>query len=540
MPDVLAGDPTRLKQVLLNLGSNAVKFTTAGSVAIRATAVAEPGGSVLRVEVRDTGMGITPAQQQHIFAPFTQADTSTTRRFGGTGLGLAISSEIVAAFGGEIGVESEPGAGSTFWFTARLGAATGSTQDATLAQARSTLGDTRMLVVDDSAQNRMILQEQLGWWHVASTAAEDSAAALAELADANANGRPYDAVLLDLSMPGRDGLALAAAVRAADYPADLPLILLTSSYTPADDELHSAGITACLTKPVPSSTLRDTLLAALGTGAATDARPQPPTATGQGRVLVVEDNAINQIVARGFLEAQGYAVETADDGEAALAMIRDGAYDVVLMDLQMPRLDGYATTQAVRLEEEQAGHGRRLPILAMTAAAIAGEREKCLAAGMDDFITKPVSPATLAAALARWMPEKHDLGEGGPAVAGGPPSPYLDLDRLGMLLSLMPHDTSYLDRAIGNFLGRRSDVVSTLTRAVEADDPAALSAAAHALRGSASNLGLPVVTEIATDIERIGRVESTIGALALVADLASALAESAEAISAYRDWYQSR
>ncbi|WP_167736502.1 PAS domain-containing hybrid sensor histidine kinase/response regulator [Nocardioides sp. 1609] len=576
VPGVVAGDPVRLKQVLLNLGSNAVKFTASGSVEIRATteptpAPAEPtteppaeptdAGAVLRVEVRDTGMGITPAQLRHIFSPFAQGDTSTTRRFGGTGLGLAISSEIVAAFGGEIGVESRPGVGSTFWFTARFGAAHGGPVTATLARARRALEGRQVLVVGDEAPNRTILREQLGWWGVVSTETGSSPEELAALTGTTPDGRPYDAVLLDLAVPDADRLALATTAPRAAHPGDPAIILLTSAAAPPDDTLAALGITGCLTKPVPSVTLREVLLAALVPHADRDAAAPPERApSGRGVVLVVEDNAINQLVARGLLEAMGYAVETADDGEEALVRIEGGAFDAVLMDVQMPRLDGYDTTRALRRADARDRRGRRLPILAMTAAAVSGERERCLAAGMDDFITKPVSPTGLGAALARWVGEDHDPadvpadvpadgpvegveGDGDAAEVDGrrePTGEHLDRERLGMLLELRPDDTSYLDRAIGNFLGRRHEVVATLTRAVEDADATALVAAAHSLRGSAGNLGLPVVASLSAALEELGRLGGTAGSAALLDDLLLELDESCVALERYRSWYQSR
>ncbi|GAA5155363.1 response regulator [Nocardioides marinquilinus] len=556
VPDVLSGDPTRLKQVLLNLGSNAVKFTTEGSVSIRATAVddpsVEPLGSerMLRVEVRDTGVGIPADQREHIFAPFTQADTSTTRRFGGTGLGLAICAEIVAAFGGEIGVESEPGLGSTFWFTARLGAATGHDQDAVLARAREVLGDSRILVVDDNPQNRLILVEQLSWWDVEATSADGSEAAMAALARAGEQGRGFDAMLLDMAMPGRDGLSVAAAVRAAGYPPEVPIVMLTSSHTPADDALRDAGVTACLTKPVPSSTLRDVLLTLLDRDGPRDEPTvvHKPQAGARGRVLVVEDNHINQLVARGFLEAQGFAVETADDGLVALEMVRGGgAYDAVLMDVQMPRLDGYETTRALRRDEAGAADGVRLPIIAMTAGAVAGEREKCLAAGMDDFITKPVSPTVLAATLDLWVPEPahpvvvlpesqpepDPVPEPQPASAEGS-GEHLDPARLEELLELGDAAIPYLERAIGNFVRRRPEVLAALHEAVDGGDPTRLSETAHSLKGSASNLGLPVVTRLAGALEELGRADTVDGAAPLLVDLESALTAGGDALEAYR------
>jgi PAS domain S-box-containing protein len=556
VPEVVAGDPTRLRQVLLNLGSNAIKFTSEGSVGIRATATSDDGGAgggdgvtVLRVEVRDTGIGIPAEHQERIFAPFSQADSSTTRHYGGSGLGLAICAEIVAAFGGEIGVESTPGVGSTFWFTARLGPPSGTTEDAALARARQELGHTRVLVVDDNAQNRMILREQLGWWGVASTEVDGGAAALVEVAAARDAGRPYDAVLLDLAMPGHDGVAVAAAIRYGDDPSDVPMMLLSSAQPPPADDLRAAGISGCLTKPVASSTLRDALL---GLVRRPDAAEEPladrPAEGERGTVLVVEDNTINQVVARGFLESAGFAVETADDGREALERIAARTYDAVLMDVQMPRLDGYETTRAVRRDEARVGATRRLPIIAVTATAVAGEREKCLAAGMDDFVTKPLSPTALADVLERWTGSTGVVADLAPLAAGptpgrsgrGPASPHLDLERLGVLLDLDPDDTTYLDRAIGRFLDNGAEFGTLVASAVASADPAALDAAAHALKGNASNLGLPLVAEVARELEDLARTGTTSGATPLVRRLDEALAGAVEAVTAYRDWYRTR
>ena len=534
VPDLLNGDPTRLRQVLLNFGSNALKFTTAGSVNIRATAVPRPddAGVVLRLDVSDTGMGITAEQREHIFAPFAQADASTTRRFGGTGLGLAICAEIVAAFGGEIGVDSEPGAGSTFWFTAPLGPASGSPAQDALAEARLALGGLRVLVDDDDEDNRTLLLEQLAWWDV------DAHAAPADLTSDSS----YDAVLLGPDLADPSGRALVEAVRRQHYPPGLPVVLVTSSYVTVDEDLRRAGVLACLARPVSSSTLRDALLLVVSGEQGTDPAAGPSStevagAGDRGRVLVVEDNHINQLVARGFLEAQGFAVVTADDGRAALALLEQQDVDLVLMDVQMPGLDGYETTQALRRWED-ATRRERLPVIALTAAAVSGERERCLAAGMDDFLTKPVSSAALRSALALWVGPDLPGRPVGRAPARGPLSPHLDLDRLAELLEMGPGADAYLGRAIDNFLRRRPDVIAGITRAVEQEDPVALRAAAHSLKGSASNLGLPTVAAIAGRLEAVGDEGTTQGAMTAVAELAAALAEAETVLVDYRAWHE--
>ena len=534
VPDVLCGDPTRLRQVLLNLGSNALKFTKVGSVDIRASASRVDGSTdcLLRLEVTDTGMGMTAAQRENVFAPFAQADTSTTRRFGGTGLGLAICTEIVAAFGGEIGVDTEPGAGSTFWFTAPLPVSTGGPADAALSTARRALRDLQVLVVDDDVHDRLLLAEQLRWWGVTAVEVDEVASLPAAV---EAAGRRPDAVLLSA-----DALAttagLAEAVDRLGLPAGLPVVLLTPSYVATTGALHAVGVATCLARPVSSSALRDALL--LVRPGATRSAPVPvlPAATGledRGRILVVEDNQINQLVARGFLEAMGFDVVTADDGESALALLEHESVDAVLMDVQMPGMDGLETTRALRRRERETQRGR-LPVLALTAGAISGERERCLSSGMDDFLTKPIAAAALHAALERWVPTAEVRALAGPRRPQHPPSPHLDHDRLDELLDIGPGAETYVDRAIDNFLRRRPEVISEITRAVEAADAVALRALAHSLRGSAGNLGLTTVAALAGRLEAGGDDGTTEGLLLLVVDLASALAEAAEALLAYR------
>ncbi len=378
VPEVLAGDPTRLAQVLTNLGSNAVKFTEHGEVFIRATASPSPDGRTrLRVTVADTGVGIHDLDVAMLFEAFTQADASTTRKYGGTGLGLAISREIVEALGGEIGLEPNPGGGSIFWFTADFDAPTGPAVDADDEYARSWLAGRRVLVVDDNEHNRLIFAEQLAWWKLRSVVAVSADEAERAVAEAVAAGDPFEAALLDMSMPERDGLDLARALRRNPAYAGMRLLMLTSATTPSTQELRDVGIAECLTKPTLSVDLRRALLrhlAGVEPRPATEAPPVPEIGSAR-RILVVEDNPVNQLVAVGLLEALGYVATTADDGQVALEMLATEEFDAVLMDVQMPRMDGYAATRAIRAGEAP---GVRLPVIAMTAAAVEGERERCL------------------------------------------------------------------------------------------------------------------------------------------------------------------
>ena len=543
VPEVLAGDPTRLAQVLTNLGSNAVKFTERGEVFIRATAArAATGGTLLRVEVSDTGVGVEDHQIGQLFDPFTQADASTTRVYGGTGLGLAISREIVEALGGDIGLEPNAGGGSVFWFTATFDEPTGTSSDPDDEYARSWLRGRRVLVVDDNDHNRLVLEEQLARWQVRSLSAADADEAVASLARASEEGDPFDGVLLDLVMPRRDGFGLAEEIRRNPAYDQLPLLLFTSFAAPDAERVAACRISECLTKPVLSDALRTALLRQL---AGVDPRPtdEPAEAEGAGhrhRVLVVEDNPVNQMVAVGILESLGYLVETADDGVIALDLLARRDFDAVLMDVQMPRMDGYAATRELRRRGQDVD---RIPVIAITAAAVEGERERCLASGMDDFLTKPVDASALRAVLDRWL---HDGG------AGHGPLPQrdtqadaeettmtdgLDVGRLDELRDLDPGDTRYLDRAIGNFVANTPATMARIREAYENGDTETLRQVAHKLAGGALNLGVKGAGQIAQQIEIVADGGSVDGAGELAEELSVALADGRAALLAYQASY---
>jgi len=542
VPEVLCGDPTRLAQVLTNLGSNAVKFTEAGEVFIRANATARAdGGTRLEVTVTDTGVGIVEDEVTDLFEAFTQADASTTRRYGGTGLGLAISREIVEALGGEIGLRPNPGGGTVFWFTAELDGPVGTGIDPDDEYGRSWLAGQHVLVVDDNENNRLILGEQLARWRVRSSSVADADAAELAVAEARAAGDPYDAVVLDLTMPGRDGLDLARALSADPVNAGLRLMMLTSSGRPSPEELAAAGIVACLSKPTLAGELRTTLLREV---AGREQRPdgrvertsEPATLY---RVLVVEDNPVNQLVAVGLLGALGYAATTADDGEVAVEEMRTGRYDAVLMDVQMPRMDGYAATRAIRAE--QSFH---VPVIAMTAAAVEGERERCLAAGMDDFLTKPVDASALAAVLERWVgsstgaPARRTL-RGVSANGDNSASPIdgLATDRLDELRDLDPDNTAYLDRAIGNFVRNTPGTLDSIRQAIADEDPEVLKQVSHKLAGGALNLGVMAAGRTAQQIELVADTGVTADAVRLTDQLEADLEAGRTALLAYQATY---
>jgi len=399
----LRGDPSRLRQVLLNLTANAIKFTDAGEVVLSVHPAAASDDAVdLTFEVSDTGIGISPAHQQHIFQPFSQVDASTTRRFGGTGLGLAISRQLVETMGGALTVDSRLGAGSAFRFTVRLprGRVRTVAPPGTLARLPEGMA---VLVVDDNATNRLILHEQLVAWHLRPELADDGPAALLLLHRAAAAGTPFPLALLDVNMPAMDGLELARLIKESPELSGTHLVVLTSTDV-TSAELDSAHIAAHLNKPVRSAQLHDCLSRVLQPATRVpcpdetgSVEHQPP---GRGRVLVVEDNAINQLVARGLLDRLGFVVDLAGNGYEALAALEQTAYAAVLMDCQMPEMDGYTATAEIRRRE---GADRHLPIIAMTAGALAGDEERCLAAGMDAYVPKPINSSQLEAVLSRWV-----------------------------------------------------------------------------------------------------------------------------------------
>ena len=416
VPRNLRGDPGRLRQVLVNLISNALKFTETGEVVVRVGREAETATEVtLRFDVVDTGIGIPPEIQQHLFQPFTQADSSTTRRYGGTGLGLAIARQIVAMMHGEIGVKSTPGGGSTFTFTARFAKATTTPRPAR-KRFRDFI-DPRVLVVDDNATNRQILRHQLVAWKMHQSSAAGGLEALAILRAAAAEGQAYDVALLDMQMPEMDGLSLAKAIKTDPAIAATRLVILTSlGCFISAAELKAASIDSYLVKPVKQSRLYDSVAEAISSAragtAATRPRPSPPAATAgpvptRVKILVAEDNVVNQKVALAQLKKLGHTADAVGNGLEALSALVQVPYDVIFMDCQMPEMDGYAATQGIRRHEAAAIISGRsstpVHIIAMTANAMQGDREKCLAVGMDDYISKPVREAEIRAALERWQ-----------------------------------------------------------------------------------------------------------------------------------------
>jgi two-component system sensor histidine kinase/response regulator len=404
LPTYLNGDPMRLRQIVLNLLGNSIKFTARGEVLMRLRlAGVSTDGVSLRCEIHDTGIGIRPEVQASLFRPFIQADTSTTRRFGGTGLGLAISQRLVDLMHGEIGCESQPGSGSTFWFTVKLQKAVGNAPEPVPSLPH--LAGRRVLVVDDNATSRQLLQQLLAGWRMTPALAESAAGALAELRRAAVQGRPYEVALLDRHMPEIDGLDLAGAIR-ADRALPQPSLLLL---TPRADrltgeELKYHGFAACEFKPVFADRLRETLGRLLAGSRPAD---PPPSAAAihATTILVAEDNPVNQKVLVHTLRQLGFGADVVANGREALEALRRHAYALVLMDGQMPVMDGLEATRHIRQAQQQGqpGFPPVLPVIGLTASDLPKDRTACLAAGMDDFLTKPVHPELLRATLARHL-----------------------------------------------------------------------------------------------------------------------------------------
>jgi PAS domain S-box-containing protein len=418
VPTVLRGDVGRVRQVLLNLASNAVKFTGAGEVLICAGLGASGTENIvsIRMKVVDTGIGIAAQDAERLFEPFSQADASTTRQYGGTGLGLAICRRLAEAMGGTIGVDSDPGRGSTFWVELPFARATSAgTPPPTTPKLPSGL---RVLVVDDNDTNRLVLGAQLLAWDIPADVAADGFAALDRLRHAAGRGRPYDLALVDMAMPGMNGLELARTVTADPALRSVRLVLL-SSVVVDSEEAAGAGFAVRLTKPARLPQLHDAVRRALAppeVATRTSARPSPLRIHTRGRLLIVEDNAINQAVAKGIAAKLGFDCDVAGNGLEALEALARRRYDAVLMDCQMPEMDGYQATGEIRRGPAPTNC---VPIVAMTAGALVEDRDRCLRAGMDDYLPKPIKARDLDAVLRRIVPENHVAGAHNAAPQGG-------------------------------------------------------------------------------------------------------------------------
>ncbi len=496
-PETLVGDRLRLGQVLMNLVGNAIKFTEAGEIVVRASGTTTGGQFVLHVSVADTGPGIPSHKQALIFQAFSQADTSTARRFGGTGLGLTISSQLVALMGGRLWVESSPGQGATFFFTAAL-----SVHDRPLearAMRQVSLEGLPVLVVDDNTTNLAIMHEMLSRWRMRPSAVSDGATALAALAG-SPHGFPL--VLLDAVMPGMDGFAVASKIRADARLGGATIMMLSSGDHPGDAErCRALGIATYLQKPIKQSELLDAIVVTLGKAAGVPptlpvSRVETATIPRGLVVLLAEDNEVNQELAIAILERRGCHVVLARNGREAVALWERELFDLVLMDVQMPDMDGLRATQAIRALERT--RGIHTPIVAVTAHAMEGDRERCLAAGMDGYVSKPLRVGELFQVVADLLPQR-ETERMPPFVAGAP----VVVKELEAALAAVGGDVALLETIALLFLEQCPLLVAKIRQAIQAGDGDAAAAAAHALAGSLSVLAAPRALEAARRVEQL-------------------------------------
>lgn len=499
VPARLAGDAGRIRQILLNLTSNAVKFTASGEVAIRVNVVDQNvGTAVVRFEVSDTGIGIDAADHLRLFDSFSQADASTTRRYGGTGLGLAICRRLTEAMGGEIGLTSTPGEGSTFWFAIRLPVAK-DPQRVPDPPVPGLLAGLRVLVVDDNATNRFVLESQLNTWGLRPDVVADARTALDRSRAAAAAGQPFDVAVLDMCMPDMDGLELAHELTGDPALRGIRLMMLTSASQVSKSDMTAAGVGEWLTKPVRGSELYDRLMRLVAGSSATEpasapARPPRPDRPSRGRILVVEDNEVNQLVACEMVAKLGYQAEVAADGAEAVTATASRSYAAVLMDCHMPVMDGFEATRTIRA---RGNRFKSLPIIAMTAGAQDEDRERCLSAGMDDYLSKPVDLAALEEALERWVPR---------GVTPEAEAPAVDPGRLALLRELGPADgRGLLPAAAEAFRRGVPSNMAALHQALDSGGGDALEQAAHKLKSAAANIGATGVALLCQELKDLGR-----------------------------------
>ena len=503
VPETLRGDIGRLRQIVVNLVGNAIKFTEMGEVVLDVHCESRDGQeALLHFAVTDTGIGIPESKRVMVFAEFEQADASTTRSYGGTGLGLAISSRLVEMMGGRIWVDSEIGRGSTFHFTARFGI---SDTEPRAGRRRSVaMGGVPVLVVDDNSTNRRILSDMLSNWGMAATVVPGAYEAIHALHQAQQCGRPIRLILSDVNMPDVNGFTLIEWIRRDDKLAGVSVIMLTSGERPGDNaERERLGIASHLIKPAKQSELFDEITVVLGIKPEQEASkavaPQPRPSLGTLRILLAEDNVVNQKLAVGVLKKQGHQVTVANNGKEALQALDAAEFDLVLMDVQMPEMDGFEATQSIRRREmDSGGH---IPIIAMTAHAMKGDRERCLAVGMDEYIAKPIRVRELSERFAMVVDPPSQ-----PEPTIQPPLPQADDDliRWSDALQSVEGDRELLKELVAAFLEDAPRLMTGVREAIRDRDATALQRAAHALKGSMLAVGAVDPSQRAADLETKG------------------------------------
>ena len=541
VPKHLRGDPLRLGQILINFCNNAVKFTHQGEVVVRARVVEEnPDDQLIAFSVSDTGIGLTEDQIGRLFQAFQQADMSTTRKYGGTGLGLAISKQLAQLMGGEVDVTSEPDKGSTFRFTARLGKAVAAPRRRVL---QSDLRGRRVLVIDDNSQARSVLSGMLGSLSFDVDEAPSGEEGIEMVRQATEGGAGYDIIFVDWQMPGLDGIETGKGILASSENDTAPYLVMVTAYGREDvlKQAEQSGFENVLIKPVTSSILFDTAIAALG--ADVDAAETAPAASSfdisrirGARVLLVEDNEINQEVAIGQLEDAELFVDLAENGADAVRMVGENEYDVILMDMQMPVMDGIEATEAIRTDVRF----QDLPIIAMTANAMAADRERCLKAGMNDHIGKPIDPEKLLGALLHWI-KRPGSDRAMPQKKAQASAPGRPVDMVEASLDIVGIDvTSALKRIGGNrkryetllhrFVQRQANAVEAIRESLSSGDAATAERAAHSLKGAAGTLGAMAVSSAAAKVE--AAIRDSQGIDPALASLSDDLVKAVEAIRA--------
>ncbi len=506
LPEMVLGDSGRLRQIILNLVSNAIKFTESGEIMLKAEMESQAHEeSIIRFSVSDTGIGIPLEMQQSIFSPFTQADTSTTRKYGGTGLGLTISARLVSMMGGRIWLESEVGRGTRICFTVRMQPYADTTESAMIAAPES-LRDVRILVVDDNQTNRRILQGTLRLWEAPTTCVESGAQALLELGSALQAGNPYQLVVSDMHMPAMDGFGLVAGIRNQPLFASLPVVILTSGGHQENGELRrQLAIAAFLAKPVRRKELLAAILTALGYKATPQVARLSHTLQRPLHILLAEDNHVNQAVATRLLTRFGHTLIIANHGKEAIELVQQQTFDLVLMDIQMPIMDGILATKTIREREETTR--AHIPIIAMTAHAMEGDRLRCMAAGMDGYVTKPIQPAELQAALLTALGDAPRVEHPDVEKARRPiktESVVVDWD-MAKTLERLDGDATLLREVIEIFLNQAPKHLSALRLAVEQGTAETVESVAHSLKGELGYLGQMEISNKAQEIEALGR-----------------------------------
>jgi len=502
------GDPGRIRQILTNLVGNAIKFTEQGEVAVRYELLdKQEEQSLLRFSITDTGIGLNAEQQQHLFDRFTQADDSTTRKYGGTGLGLAISKQLIELMGGKINVKSVPGEGATFSFTLNL--ANAKTQAP--PQQYADLHHEKILVVDDNTTNRLLLGELLLAWRVEHVLVANAEEALQILREDVAQQTPFTIALIDMQMPGMDGKQLGELIRAEQQLATTKRVLLSSQGQRGDaKKMKQAGFAAYLSKPINQSELYNALLQVAGINGTEEQLVTRHTIHEipqlKARALVVEDNITNQMVAKGMLEKFGLHVEVVNNGEEALSTLSRLPYDIVFMDCQMPVMDGLEATQRIR-DPQSRVKDHAIPVVAMTANAMKSDRDRCLEVGMDDYISKPVDPGKLRQVLDQWLTERRQNIEETAAVDNGDDAPHITepvFDYASMLTRLMG-DKALACTVIETFLGDLPQHIEQLKLAAATNDSQLVAALAHKIKGASGNVGGMVLNAQSLKIEQAGK-----------------------------------